>query len=113
DSGPSRALDGHPGADGVPVGCCTLQTKRQEVASLGLVVEKGQRLVLSDNQGVDPAVIVQIARGQPTPHPQLLKRSAGGGRDVGQARVRASLVPEELNGHLPGKLRTAIVDVAV
>ena len=52
---------------GVPVGCCTLQTKRQEVASLGLVVEEGQRLVLRDNQGVDPAVVIQIARGQPAP----------------------------------------------
>ena len=88
DPGPSRALDRDPRADGVPVGCCTLQTKRQEVASPGLVVEEGQRLVLSDHQGVDPAVVIQIARGQPAPHPQHLKWSAGRGRDVGQVRGR-------------------------
>ena len=111
--GPSRTLDGYPRPHRVPVGSCTLQMKRQEVPGLRLVVNVGQGLVLRDHQHVDPTIVVQIARGQPAAHPQGLKRSAGGGRDVGQSRVGTPLVPEKLDGHLPGELRPAIVDVAI
>ena len=41
------------------------EPERQRAAALGPVVEVGQRAVLGEDQEVDPAVVVEVAGGQP------------------------------------------------
>ena len=60
------------------------------MAALRLVVEEDQRFVLRDQHGVDPAVVVQVADGQPAAQVRTGTAGPGLGRDVGQPAVGAA-----------------------
>ena len=74
---PTAGDDGDPGADGVAVGGRPFQPERDEVAARGPVVEVGQGLVLGQDQGIDAAVVVEVARRQAAAEPGARPGGAG------------------------------------
>ena len=89
DLATAPARDRHPGADAVAVGGGPFEAEGEEVAARGPVVEIGQGRVLGDDQEVEPAVVVEVADGQPAA--DAGDRPGGAGRlgDVDQAAPRA------------------------
>ena len=76
---PPAVTDDH-GADPVAVRCRPLEAKREEVTPAPRrlrIVEIDQRLVLRDHHRVEPAVVVEVADGQPAADVELLERRAG------------------------------------
>ena len=80
-------------------------------SALGPVGELHQGFVLRDHHRVEPAVVVQVADGQPAAHVGPLERRAGAGRDVGQRPARAS--EQELRRHRIGEERPMVAEVPV
>ena len=65
DLAAASARDRHPGADAIAVGGGPFEEEGEGVSPLGPVVEIGQGSVLGDDQEVEPAVVVEVADGQP------------------------------------------------
>ncbi len=70
-----------------------------------------ERLILGLDDRVDPAVVVEVARGQASAQVEGAERVAGPGRHVRQASVRPAR--QQLNGHLPGEDGLVVADMAV
>ena len=79
-AGADRNLRAH----GVAIRFGTLQQQREEVCAVGWrpVMEVSHRLVLRNHDGVDAPVVVKIADGESSTHPEHLKRRAGPRRDI-------------------------------
>ena len=60
-----------------------------------------ERLILRQDDGVDPAVVVEVADGQAAAQVERLERRPGSGRRVGQPAARPA--DEQLDRHLPGE----------
>ena len=72
----------HPRSDRVPVRGNALEPEGDRVAGGGLVVHVGQGFVLGEKQQVDPAVVVQVADGQPASEPRYLPGRTRRGRET-------------------------------
>src|SRR5262249_47050120 len=107
----ARDDDGDAGSDGVAVGGGPLRAGRQGVGGGGLVVEVSQRLALAEQEQVDTAIVVEIARRQAAADPGDAPRGPGSVRDVDQTAILAP--DEELGGHGIREERAEILDVAV
>src|SRR5205085_11985284 len=76
-----------------------------------VVVQVDQRLVLRQDQRIDPPVVVEVAGGQAPAQVQGSEGGAGLRRDVGQRAVGAP--QQELRRHGEGEVGAAVGDVAV
>ena len=109
---PSPRVEEHTRPDTVAIGSHAFQTQDQPVAAAsGLVAQVNERLVLRLNNHVDPAVVVEVARGQASAEVQDLKRVARTGRDVRQAPVRPA--GQQLDRHFPRENRRIIADMPI
>ncbi len=78
----------------------------------GLVVQIDQRLVLGQDDRVDPAVVVEVARGQaPTQMERARTDRRRGPTRRSDASVRSAR--QQLDGHLPGEGGPVVADMAV
>src|SRR5262249_3029614 len=75
---PAASGDGDPSPDAIAVGSRSLEAEREESAGLvSPVVEIGEGAVLGDDHGIDPPVVVQVARGEATPDTRHLPGGTG------------------------------------
>src|SRR5262249_30983410 len=97
--------------DTIAVGVGPFETKRDEMATRGPVVDVSQGRVLGDDQQVEPAVVVEVADGKPSTDAGYPPRGPTRFGDVDQAA--ASEIGHELGRHRTGKDRAVVVDGAV
>jgi hypothetical protein len=64
---------------------------------LGAVAQENDRLVQGDEHRIDPAVVVEVARREPSPEVGRSKGFAGKGVDVGEGCPRPA--KQELERH--------------
>ena len=99
-------------ADAVPVRVCSLESKCHEVARvIGLVVEIGKGLVLTHDQKIGAAVVIEIARCQAATETRYFPRRPGLVRNINQSTSGPPLVKS--GRHRVGIHRPKVIHVAV
>ncbi len=112
DLATSTGLDRHASPHAIAVGPRAFEAESDEVpARLGPIPKHDQGLILGGHQGVETAVVVQVADCETSADVELLEGRTGAFGDVDQASRLAA--EEELSRHGQGDEWPEVADMAV